>query len=146
MKRWAMIEGSRVVSVVDQDTEPGIGGAWVEITDQHVGPGYGYDGAVFSDPVPVRHITQYAFRQRFTQAERVAVEIASLDDAAATTEARQQAAALRVAMGDLAQARFVDLDLPELTASLAALEAAGLLAAGRAQEIAGAPVQDAERP
>lgn len=93
-----------------------------------------------------RHITQYAFRQRFTQAERVAIEIASLDDPTATMEARQQAAALRVAMGDLAQSRFVDLDVAEVTGSLAALEAAGLLAEGRAQEIATAPVQDGERP
>lgn len=113
---------------------------------REIAPGvfeYGNPGA----PAPLpRHITQYAFRQRFTQAERVAIEIASLDDPSASMPQRQQAAALRVAMTDLAQAQFVNLDLPTVATALADLETAGLLAAGRASEIVSGTVQDFERP
>ena len=98
------------------------------------------------EPARPRHITQYAFRQRMTQAERVSIEIASLDDPSAAMSARQQAASLRVSMADLAQAQYVDLDLPALLASLQALEAVGLLGAGRASEIVSAEVLENERP
>lgn len=102
-------------------------------------------GAV-EEPARPRHITQFAFRQRMTQAERIAIEFASLDDPSASMAVRQQAAALRVGMGDLAQAQYVDLDHPEVVAALSMLEAAGLIAEGRAEEIRGAPVAEAERP
>lgn len=98
------------------------------------------------EPAKPRHITQYAFRQRLTQAERIAIEIASLDDPSAAMAVRQQAAALRVGMGDLAQAQYVDLDHPEVVAALSMLEGAGLIAAGRADEVIGQPIADAERP
>lgn len=98
------------------------------------------------EPARPRHITQFAFRQRLTQAERIAIEIASLDDPSAAMSVRQQAAALRVGMGDLAQAQYVDLDHPEVVAALSMLEGAGLIAAGRADEVIGQPIADAERP
>lgn len=144
MKLWALIHGGKVSEVVEQDSRPS--DAWVEITGQHVGPGYAYADGTFSPPVPIRHITQFAFRQRFTQAERVAIEIASLDDPTAAAPARQQAAALRVGMGDLAQAKYVDLDHASVTDALSMLEAFGLIAAGRAQEIKDREVAEAERP
>ena len=40
-------------------------------------------------------ITRLAFRNRFTQAEKVALELAALDNPSATMAQRQQAAALR---------------------------------------------------
>lgn len=145
--RFGLIQGGIVATVVEQDSTPQIAGQWVACGN--AGPGWTYDGSTFAPPpAPTlpRHITQYAFRQRFTQAERVAIEIASLDDPSASMAQRQQAAALRVAMTDLAQAQFVNLDLPTVATALADLETAGLLAAGRASEIVSGTVQDFERP
>lgn len=91
-------------------------------------------------------ITRLAFRNRFTSAEKVALEIAQLDNPAAAMPARAQAAALRSSQADLAAATFVDLQRPDTRAGVQMLEAGGLLAAGRALEILDAPVQPDERP
>jgi len=145
--RWALVTNGVVANVVEQNSQPTIEGQWVECGN--AGPGWTYDGSVFIQPTPtpeVRNITQYAFRQRFTQAERVGIEIASLDDSSASMVVRQQAAALRVAMTDLAQAQYVNLDLPIVAQSLADLETVGLLVSGRATAILSAPVQPYELP
>lgn len=91
-------------------------------------------------------ITRLAFRNRFTLAEKAAIELAALDDPAAPMPQRQQAAALRANQADLAAATFIDLARPDTRAGVQMLEAAGLLAVGRALEILDAPVQAAERP
>lgn len=95
------------------------------------------------DPVVTgpRHITKLAFRQRFTQAEKVAIEIAALDIPTATMQARAQAAALRASQADVLAATFIDLDRADTRAGVVALEQAGILAAGRALEILDAPIQ-----
>lgn len=90
-------------------------------------------------------ITKLAFRNRFTQAEKVAIEIAALDNPGAPMEQRAQAAALRANQADLTVANFVGLNEPATRAGVQMLEAAGLLAAGRALEILDAPVQAGER-
>lgn len=95
---------------------------------------------------PTRHITELAFRSRFTPAEKVALEIASLDNPVASMPERQQAAALRANMKDLEAAAYVDLDLAATRAGVQALEVGGLLAQGRAAAILDALVQDYERP
>ena len=91
-------------------------------------------------------ITRLAFRSRFTQPEKIALEMAALDDPAAAMPARQQAAALRAYLADVAAATFIDLQRPDTRAGVQMLEAAELLAAGRAAEILDAPVQAHERP
>lgn len=96
-------------------------------------------------PEPQR-ITRLAFRNRFTTAEKVALEIAALDNPAAAMPARAQAAALRANQADLAAATFVDLQRADTRAGVQMLEAAGLLAAGRALEILDAPVEAHARP
>ena len=55
MKRWAQIQGGKVCLVVDQegDDHPDVLGPWIEITGQHVGPGFTYDGQAFTAPVDV---------------------------------------------------------------------------------------------
>jgi hypothetical protein len=93
-----------------------------------------------------RHITVLAFRKRFTRAERVALELAALDNPGAAMAVRQQAADLRVAQADLAAASYVDLDDPEVRTNVQTLEDGGLLEAGRALEILDAEAQDDERP
>jgi hypothetical protein len=74
------------------------------------------------------------------------LEIACLDNPAATMTQRQQAAMLRVSMADTASASFVDLSRLDTRSGVQTLEAAGLLAVGRAMTILDAPVTLEERP
>lgn len=84
-------------------------------------------------------ITPFAFRARFTHEEKVAVEIAALDDPAAPMQSRAQAAALRASQADLAAATYIDLQRPDVRAAVQQLEAAGLIGAGRAAVILDTP-------
>lgn len=93
-----------------------------------------------------RHITKRAWRTRFTKAERVAVEWASVDRADATLQERQIAAALRSDLKDQEQAIYIDLDDPDVADGLQQLADFGLIAAHRPDEILSAPVLDSERP
>ena len=95
---------------------------------------------------PDSRVTRLAFRNRFTSAEKVAIEFACLDDPAAPMPQRLQAAALRANQEDLAAATFVDLLRPDTRAGVQMLEAAGLLAEGRALEILDAQILPEERP
>lgn len=106
---------------------------------------YVHDGTSLSLPSDTR-ITRLAFRNRFAQAEKVMLELAALDDPAAPMAQRQQAAAIRVYLADVAASTFVDLARADTRAGVQALEAAGLLAPGRALQILDAPVQAHERP
>lgn len=81
------------------------------------------------------HITKLAFRDRFTQAEKVAIEIASLDDPAAPMEQRALAAGLRAAQADQRDAELIDLKNSATQGGVQQLEAFGLIAAGRAAVI-----------
>ena len=91
-------------------------------------------------------ITKLAFRNRFTQAEKAALEFAALDDPNAATPQRMQSAALRAYLKDVESATFIDLSRPELIAGVQALEVMSLLAEGRAMAILSAPIEPAERP
>lgn len=95
---------------------------------------------------PDSRITKLAFRNRFTLGEKVMLELAALDDPSAAMPARQQAAALRANLADTAAATFIDLIDASTRAGVQMLEAAGLLAEGRALEILDAPVNQSERP
>jgi hypothetical protein len=95
--------------------------------------------------LPSRRITRLAFRNRFTAAEKVALEIAGLDNAAATMPERIQAATLRANQADLAAATFIDLDREDTRNGVIGLETAGLLAADRALEILDTPVTELEK-
>ena len=50
MSRWALMSGRIVATVVEQDTQPQVLGAWVDCTGLAVGPGWAYDGAVWTAP------------------------------------------------------------------------------------------------
>ena len=106
---------------------------------------YRYDGEALS-LAPDTRITRLAFRNRFSQAEKVMLELAGLDDPAAPMPQRQQAAAIRVHLADVAASTFVDLGRADTRAGVQALEAGGLLAAGRALAILDAPVEAHEGP
>lgn len=112
--------------------------------------GHSYDPATGeftppAAPAEARHITPLAFRRRFTKAERAAVEWAAVDKPDRPEAERQMAAALRADLKDQEQAKFIDLDDPDLIEGVATLEAYGLIAEGRATEILSAPVQVGER-
>lgn len=93
---------------------------------------------------PLLKMTKLAFRNRFTLAEKTGVELASLDDPSAPMAQRAQAAAIRVYLADVAAATFIDPAREETRAGVRALEAAGLIGAGRALEILDAPIGAAE--
>jgi hypothetical protein len=115
-------------------------------------PDGNYRLAPVASPIPEtpvtakRIITIRSFKQRFTQAERVAVRIASLDDPSKPMEERQVAAAMADWQDILNSVLFVDLDFSETVAALQQMETLGLLADGRASEILGAEIQPEELP
>lgn len=92
-----------------------------------------------------RWITVLAFRNRFSKAEKIGIEMAAIDDPNAATALRQQSAALRSSMKDVDSARYIDLDRPDTRTEVQNLEAAGLLGVGRALEVLDAEVQPHER-
>lgn len=103
---------------------------------------YEYGALVLAPDV---RVTRLAFRNRFTSAEKMALELAALDAPTAPMPQRQQAAAIRAYLADVASASFINLADPGTRAGVQALEAGGLLAAGRATVILNAPVTPSER-
>jgi len=100
------------------------------------------------DPPPTdRRITVFAFRARFTTAEKIAIETAAqgVPTASASDPRNVFAMRLRASEKDLQAARNVDLDMEATREGTMALGQVGILAAGRALEILDAPVQDHER-
>lgn len=90
------------------------------------------------EPAPVlRRITRLAFLSRFADAEAVAIDLASIG-------ATPQAAGMRRYVSKVNAATYIDLDRADTRAGVQALEAAGVLAAGRALQILDAPVQPEE--
>jgi len=101
-----------------------------------------------NDPAPAqpRHLTVLAFRNRFTRAEKIRIELAAIDDPAASAESRARAATVRVGQADLAAATYVDVDRTDTREDVQAFEAMDLLdAPGRALAILDDPIQAHER-
>jgi hypothetical protein len=94
----------------------------------------------------IRHITKLAFRNRFTQAEKIAFEMAQVDDPTATQDVRLAAAAVRVLEKDLAASAYADMNNPAVQDGLHQLEAIGVLGAGRAEEIIWGDIEPYEVP
>lgn len=142
MERYAQLSGGVVHQVIESATDPdGINGEWVACGN--AGPGWTYDGTTFAPPVaePVvvpRHITRLAFLSRFTDAEAVAIDLASIG-------ATAPAASMRRYTTKVNASTFIDLGRADTRAGVMALESAGLLAAGRALVILDAPITDQER-
>jgi hypothetical protein len=97
-------------------------------------------------PVSDFKITILAFRNRFTTAEKIATEMASLDDPAATLAGRQLAATIRVILRDTESATFIDLARADTRQGVMLLEQVGIIAAGRGTIILDSPIQSVERP
>lgn len=127
----------------------------LDVTDMVPQPGIGWVRAAPGEPfqppaaVPVvedRRVTRLAFRNRFTQAELVAMEMAALDNPAGTSSQRQAAAGLRVMLANVDAATFIDLSRADTRAGVQQLEAAGIIGAGRAAAILDGPITEVERP
>lgn len=84
-------------------------------------------------------ITKRAFRARFTEAEKIAVEIASLDDPVASMQLRGLAATLRARQREISDSPYVDLQFAPTREGTQVLENYGLLSPGRAAEILDTP-------
>lgn len=86
-----------------------------------------------------RIITRLAFLKRFTDAEAVAIDLASIGGTV-------QSAMLRRAQAKISAAEEIQLDNTDTRDGVLALETAGLLATGRAAEILDTEVLAAEVP
>jgi len=162
MKIYALLQNNIVYNIIETDDSGWPEG--IDITDLDVRPsiGWTYDEETEefavpepadetpppeSDPPPVRRIiTNLAFDLRFTMAERVAIELASIDDPAADMETRAQQAALRVSQERSRKASYTDLDDPVTRGGVDYMEQAGLIAPGRALEILDGEIQAGEIP
>ena len=113
---------------------------------ENVGGQWRETWTVLPPPAPDTRVTKLAFDNRFTGSENVLIEMTSLDNPAGTAQQRQLAAALRINQRKIDRATFVDLQRPDTRAGVQMLEAAGLLAPGRALVILDAPIQAEERP
>jgi len=80
-------------------------------------------------------ITKLAMRNRFTFAEKVAIQTAS-----------ESSADLQVYLDDLAVSTYIDLSRSDTIAGVQMLESSGVIATGRASEILTAPVTEEEVP
>ena len=87
---------------------------------------------------PVTKITRLAFLNRFTDAEAIALDLASIG-------ATVQAASIRRYMSKVNAAEFIDLSRTDTRDGVMALESAGLIAEGRGTIILDTPVADSEK-
>lgn len=116
-----------------------------ELTPEEYVEWYARQAAAVLPVADLRHITEFAFRMRFTNDEKVAMEMASIDNPELDVLRRQEAARLRVYIADLRAAQFVDLDLPDTRTGVLTLEAIGIIAAGRGAQILDADILAEER-
>ena len=91
-------------------------------------------------PVPTeRNVSRKAFLSRFTDAEAIDIDLASIG-------ATREAATVRRYLSKVNAAQRIDLADDETRTGVHALEAAGLLQPGRALVILDAPIQPKELP
>ena len=91
-------------------------------------------------PVPTeRNVSRKAFLSRFTDAEAIDIDLASMG-------ATREAATVRRYLSKVNAAQHIDLADDETRTGVQALEAAGLLQPGRALAILDAPIEPKEVP
>lgn len=106
--------------------------------------GWRYEGGDFLPPLDTssafgRIITVLAYRKRFTRPERIAIKHAS-------RQSSLQSSGLASDLDDLMAATYINLDIPDTIQATQDIEAATLIAVGRADEILSDPVYSAELP
>ncbi len=151
--RYALIENNKVKNVILADEEFILN---MTETYQHIealdnqplgdkiSTGWGWDPSGFTEPpappvAPVeRKVTRLAFLNRFTDAEAIALDLASIG----TTI---EAASIRRYMQKVNAATFIDLTRDDTITGVRQLETVGLIGAGRADQILLDPVTELER-
>ena len=141
-----------------------IGENWPLVQCHAVGPAYTDLVWESGDPIPsqaeldawlanpitlpenVRHITVLAFRNRYTGNEKMMIELAAAHNPGAAIEDQMNSAYMRSYLKDLDNAAYVDLDRDDTRSGAMAMEALGLIAAGRALVILDSPIQAFEIP
>jgi hypothetical protein len=88
-------------------------------------------------------LTRLEFRKRFTNNEKVAIELASLDNPSSSIEERQMQAMLRVYLADTSAASYVDVTDPSTIYGVQALAQFGIIDKSRVFDIL-APVNSIE--
>jgi hypothetical protein len=116
----------------------------LEPFQQDVDIGWRYEGGDFLPPLDTssnfgRIVTVLAYRKRFTRAERTVIKYAS-------RQTTLNAAGLASDLDDLNAASYINLDIADTITATHEIEAATLIAAGRANEILSDPVYSAELP
>lgn len=160
--QFALIKNNTVENIAEADAEwaQAVSADWQYVVDltgitPQPGIGWGFNGTDFTEPAPTPpgpippvvinwKITRFAFRNRFTSAEKVAVEMACLDNPSETQEQRQQSAMLRSMQKDVEAATYIDLKNQDTRNGVQAMETAGLLTAGRATQILDTPPTPSE--
>ena len=146
---YAQIDETRRVVGVTQTADP--------VDDPRMVPLQSYDLAVLgkrhdlasgafvdipAEPAPApteRNVSRKAFLSRFTDAEAIDIDLASIG-------ATREAAAVRRYLSKVNAAQHIDLADEETRDGVQALEAAGLLQPGRALAILDAPIEPKELP
>ena len=153
--QYALINNNKVENIIvaDQEFIDAISNQYqrVESLDQpgelNIGVGWSWSqNGGFSAPTPEpepnqpspKKITQLAFISRFTDAEAIALDLASIG---ATVEA----ASIRRYMQKVNAATFIDLGRADTIAGVNQLETVGLIGPGRAEVILTAPITELER-
>lgn len=128
MALYAKVDRGVVRNVVDSDSPPG--SPWVACPAT-VGRGWTYDGSTFAAPIPIAaySLTQREFVQRFTAAEREALENKAQTG---TQGVKDKIAAFKTY---IQTGGNVELNDDYIIAVVMQMEAAGVIAAGRAAEI-----------
>jgi hypothetical protein len=98
-----------------------------------------------STPAPGTKITRLAFLNRFTDAEAIAIDLASIDNPSVTIQERQGQAALRRFLTKVNSANYIDLSLQQTIDGINALVGLGLLTSDRASAILNDAIQVGER-
>jgi hypothetical protein len=133
--RYEIIENGQTVNIIEADES---------FMSANFQPGSYVLSEVQSLPdvvpqqVQARHITQLAFLNRFTDAEAIAIDLASQGSTV-------QAAAMRRYQAKVNAATYIDLDRQDTRDGVIALEALGLLGTGRALVILDDPILPEEK-
>ena len=97
------------------------------------------------DTTPLSLMTTAAFLARFTDAEYIPIELASIDNPSASIEQRTQSAGIRRLLKEIDLATYINLRDPRITGALTMLASAGFLSVARKDEILNTNVRPHER-
>lgn len=135
MNRYAIIDNGIVTNIVAAEDPMDAG--WIHNPPAKASIGWGYDGSKFIEPdkkAPASvKITKLAFRNRFTFAEKVAIETAAESDPT-----------VRVLLKDQEAATFIDLARLDTQQGVQLLASKNLITTERAEAVLSLSVQPEE--